>query len=69
MATVTITFDNNEMNYDANECEAREYAAIINASIHHLKMNHVDKGEDVSKFVTGILSSLEVLSLGVCDEQ
>jgi len=62
MATVTITIENDEMNYDANECEAREYAAIINASIHHLKVKHVDKGEDVSMFLPGMMSSLEVLA-------
>ncbi len=63
MATVNITIENNEMNYDAKECEAKDFAAIINASIHHLKMEFVDKGEDVSALIPGILKQLDTLSL------
>ncbi len=62
MATVNITIKDNEINYDAKECEAKDFAAIINASIHHLKIEFIDKGEDVSEFIPGILKQLETLS-------
>ncbi len=61
MAKVTIEIKGNELNYDAHECEARDFAAIINASIHHLEVEFKDKGEDVSSFISGIKKSLEIL--------
>ena len=61
MAKVTIEINDNEMNYDAHECEAKDFAAIINASIHHLKIEFKDKGEDVSSFISGIKKSLDPL--------
>jgi len=62
MATVNITIKDNEINYDAKECKAKDFAAIINASIYHLKVEFVDKGEDVSELIPGILKQLETLS-------
>ena len=63
MATVNITIKDNEINYDANECEAKDFVAIINASIYHLKVEFMDKGEDVSEFIPGIMKQLETLTV------
>ena len=62
MTTVNITIKNNEMHYDAKECEAKDFAAIIKASIYHLKVEFADKGEDISDFIPDILKQLETLS-------
>ena len=61
MAKVTIEINGNDMNYDAHECEAKDFVAIINASIHHLEVEFKDKGEDVSYFISGVKKNLEVL--------
>ncbi len=61
MAEVTIKFENDEMYYDANECDARQFSAIINASIHQLETEFMEKGEDLTQFLTGIRRNLEML--------
>ncbi len=61
MAEVTITINGNEISYDAKDCKAEDFAAVINASIYHLKSEFQDKGEDVSTQVRDIKKSLESL--------
>ena len=63
MATVNITIKDNEMNYDAKECEAKDFVAIINASIYHLKVEFMDKGENVSELIPDIMKQLETISV------
>ncbi len=61
MAEVTIEFENDEMYYDANECDARQFSAIINASMHQLETEFMEKGEDLTQFLIGIRKNLEIL--------
>ena len=61
MAEVTIKFESDEMYYDANECDARQFSAIINASMHQLETEFMEKGEDLTRFLTGIRINLEML--------
>ena len=63
MATVNITIEDNKVEYNAKECEAKDFVAIINASIYHLKVEFMDKGEDVSKLIPDIMKQLETLSV------
>ena len=61
MAEVTIKFENDEMYYDAKECDARQFSAIINASMHQLETEFIEKSEDLTQFLTGIRKNLEML--------
>ena len=61
MAEVTITINGNEISYDAKDCKAEDFVAVINASIYHLKSEFQDKGEDISSQVSAIKKSLESL--------
>ena len=58
MAEVTITMNGNKISYDAKECKAEDFVAVINASIYHLKSEFQDKGEDISAEVNAIKKSL-----------
>ena len=61
MAEITIKFENNELQYDAVECSAKEFASVANASLHHLEVECLEKGEDISVFLSGIRNTLEHL--------
>ena len=61
MAEITIKFENNELHYDAVECDAKDFAAVTNASMHHMEVECLDKGEDISVFLSGIRKSLDHL--------
>ena len=61
MPKITITINNNEMHYDAQECEAKDFSAIINASISHLKSEFQDKGQVIDQYIASIEKSLESL--------
>jgi hypothetical protein len=59
MAEVIITINGNEISYDAKDCKAEDFAAVINASIYHLKSEFQDKGEVISAQVRDIKKNLE----------
>ncbi len=61
MAEITIKFDKNELYYDAKECSARDFAAVANASIHHLEVEFKEKGENISVYIAGMKKSLAAL--------
>lgn len=62
MAEVTITIDNNEMHYDAKECNSRDFTAIINASLHHMELEREKSNEDITHYLDGIKKNLEKLN-------
>ena len=62
MAEVTITINGNEISYDAKDCKAEDFVAVINASIYHLKSEFQDMGEDISGQVSIIRKNLENLT-------
>jgi len=61
MAKITINFKNNEMHYNAKECDAKQFAAVANATMHHMEVECLDKGEDISIFLSGMRKSLDNL--------
>ena len=61
MAKVTISINGNELDYDAQECTAKDFAAIINASIYHLKLEFQEKGIDIGKEINTIEKSLNTI--------
>ena len=65
MAEITIKFDKNELHYDAEECSAKDFAAVANVSIHHLEMEFDEKSEDLSPYIEGIRKSLAALEAKV----
>ena len=61
LAEITIKFEKNKILYDAKECDAKQFAAVVNASIHHMEVECLEKGEDISIFLSGIRKSLDNL--------
>ena len=61
MAEVIVTINGNEISYDAKDCKAEDFAAVINASIYHLKTEFQAQDEDISVQVSVIKKSLETI--------
>ena len=61
MAEVTITIEKNEMHYDAKECDIKTFAAIANASLHHMEIMLEGNSENLDIYIKGIKNSVKDL--------